>query len=204
MLDYQVLSRAVNEKGQHVQPRPARRRLPRARRPLRRRLPQGRAPARRHRPRGVCAPARARRARTTGPGRASAALVVAVSVGHDRSTFAVSDGRICEFTRVLEWGGWSLERRDRPRARHVAVARPSRSSGRSRFDRVDASVPRASAQEQSRPRARPPDGSSRRSRGSSSPRSSSTRTSPARWASARSCSPAAPRICPASPRSSSG
>jgi type IV pilus assembly protein PilM len=40
--------------------------------------------------------------------------VVAVSVGHDRSTFAVSDGRICEFTRVLEWGGWSL---------NVAIAR---------------------------------------------------------------------------------
>jgi type IV pilus assembly protein PilM len=34
--------------------------------------------------------------------------LVAVSVGHDRSTFAVSDGRVCEFTRVLEWGGWAL------------------------------------------------------------------------------------------------
>ena len=39
--------------------------------------------------------------------RGSAALV-AVAIGHDRSTFAVSDGRACEFTRVLEWGGWSL------------------------------------------------------------------------------------------------
>ena len=38
---------------------------------------------------------------------AGAALVV-VSVGHDRSTFAVSDGRVCEFARVLEWGGNSL------------------------------------------------------------------------------------------------
>jgi type IV pilus assembly protein PilM len=37
------------------------------------------------------------------------AAVVAVSLGHDRSTFAVSDGRICEFTRVLEWGGASLD-----------------------------------------------------------------------------------------------
>ena len=35
--------------------------------------------------------------------------VVAVSIGHDRSTFAVSDGRVCEFTRVLEWGGFSLD-----------------------------------------------------------------------------------------------
>ena len=40
-------------------------------------------------------------------GVAEAALVV-VSVGHERSTFAVSDGRVCEFTRVLEWGGSTL------------------------------------------------------------------------------------------------
>jgi type IV pilus assembly protein PilM len=40
--------------------------------------------------------------------------LVAVSVGHERSTFAVSDGRVCEFTRVLEWGGWTL---------NVAIAR---------------------------------------------------------------------------------
>ena len=39
---------------------------------------------------------------------ARAPRLVAVAIGHDRSTFAVSDGRICEFTRVLEWGGSSL------------------------------------------------------------------------------------------------
>jgi type IV pilus assembly protein PilM len=33
---------------------------------------------------------------------------VVVSVGHDRSTLAVSDGTICEFTRVIEWGGQNL------------------------------------------------------------------------------------------------
>jgi type IV pilus assembly protein PilM len=37
-----------------------------------------------------------------------------VNVGHDRSTFAVTDGRACEFTRVLGWGGQSLS---------VAIAR---------------------------------------------------------------------------------
>ncbi len=42
------------------------------------------------------------------------AAVVAVAIGHDRSTFAVSDGRICEFTRVIEWGGSTL---------NVAIAR---------------------------------------------------------------------------------
>ncbi len=44
----------------------------------------------------------------------SEAAVVVVSIGHDRSTFAVSDGRVCEFTRVLEWGGNTLD---------VAIAR---------------------------------------------------------------------------------
>ena len=39
---------------------------------------------------------------------AASAALVAVAVGYDRSTFAVSDGRICEFTRVLEWGGSAL------------------------------------------------------------------------------------------------
>jgi type IV pilus assembly protein PilM len=42
------------------------------------------------------------------------AAVVAVSIGHDRSTFAVSGGNICEFTRVIEWGGATLS---------IAVAR---------------------------------------------------------------------------------
>jgi type IV pilus assembly protein PilM len=51
--------------------------------------------------------------RDSGPGSERGAMV-AVSVGHERSTFAVSDGRVCEFTRVLEWGGWSL---------NVAIAR---------------------------------------------------------------------------------
>jgi type IV pilus assembly protein PilM len=39
---------------------------------------------------------------------------VVVNVGHDRSTFAVTDGRVCEFTRVLAWGGQNL---------NVAIAR---------------------------------------------------------------------------------
>jgi len=30
---------------------------------------------------------------------------VAVSIGHDRTVVAVSDGHLCEFTRVLDWGG---------------------------------------------------------------------------------------------------
>jgi type IV pilus assembly protein PilM len=34
--------------------------------------------------------------------------LVAVTIGHDRSTFAVSDGRNCEFTRVVDWGGSAL------------------------------------------------------------------------------------------------
>jgi len=37
------------------------------------------------------------------------AAVVCVTIGHDRSTLAVSDGRICEFMRVLAWGGSALD-----------------------------------------------------------------------------------------------
>jgi len=42
-------------------------------------------------------------------GTAAQAALVAVTVGHDRTTFAVSDGRTCEFTRVLDWGGHTLD-----------------------------------------------------------------------------------------------
>ena len=37
------------------------------------------------------------------------ASVVCIAIGHDRSTLAVSDGRVCEFTRVLSWGGSDLD-----------------------------------------------------------------------------------------------
>ena len=37
------------------------------------------------------------------------AAVVCIAIGHDRSTLAVSDGRVCEFTRVLAWGGSDLD-----------------------------------------------------------------------------------------------
>jgi type IV pilus assembly protein PilM len=40
---------------------------------------------------------------------AEATAVVAVSLGHDRSTLAISNGKVCDFMRVLEWGGAKLE-----------------------------------------------------------------------------------------------
>jgi type IV pilus assembly protein PilM len=43
------------------------------------------------------------------PRPAEEAALVVVAIGHDRSTFAVSDGTVCEFTRVLEWGGHGLD-----------------------------------------------------------------------------------------------
>jgi type IV pilus assembly protein PilM len=51
---------------------------------------------------------RAVQAPQVGVGNDPSAALVAVAVGHERSTFAVSDGRVCEFTRVLEWGGSAL------------------------------------------------------------------------------------------------
>src|SRR6059058_4868927 len=38
-----------------------------------------------------------------------AAASVVVSIGHDRSTLAISDGTVCDFMRVLDWGGAKLE-----------------------------------------------------------------------------------------------
>jgi type IV pilus assembly protein PilM len=35
--------------------------------------------------------------------------VVAVGLGHDRSILAISDGTVCDFTRVLDWGGAKLD-----------------------------------------------------------------------------------------------
>jgi type IV pilus assembly protein PilM len=35
--------------------------------------------------------------------------LVCLTIGHDRTSLAVSDGRVCEFTRVLAWGGSSLD-----------------------------------------------------------------------------------------------
>jgi type IV pilus assembly protein PilM len=35
--------------------------------------------------------------------------VVALALGYDRTTLAISDGRFCDFTRVLEWGGGRLD-----------------------------------------------------------------------------------------------
>ncbi len=43
-----------------------------------------------------------------------AGALVVVAIGHDRTTIAVSTGRYCEFARVVDWGGWSL---------NVAIAR---------------------------------------------------------------------------------
>jgi len=57
---------------------------------------------------------RALQAPQSGAGNDPDAALVAVAIGHERSTFAVSDGRVCEFTRVLEWGGAAI---------NVAIAR---------------------------------------------------------------------------------
>lgn len=35
--------------------------------------------------------------------------VVALALGHDRSTLAISDGIVCDFMRVLEWGGGKID-----------------------------------------------------------------------------------------------
>ena len=39
---------------------------------------------------------------------AARSAIVAVCIGHERTTLAVSDGRVCTFARVIDWGGLSL------------------------------------------------------------------------------------------------
>jgi len=45
---------------------------------------------------------------------ASNAAIVVATIGHERTTLAVSNGETCEFTRVIDWGGVNL---------NVAIAR---------------------------------------------------------------------------------
>ena len=75
---------------------------------------------------------------------ADAALVV-VSIGHDRSTFAVSDGRVCEFTRVLDWGGQTL---DVAIARELDVAPSEAAPYKRDLSLATANVPEGLTQEQ--------------------------------------------------------
>jgi type IV pilus assembly protein PilM len=44
-----------------------------------------------------------------GNAHAATTAAVVVSIGHDRSTLAISDGIVCDFMRVLDWGGEKLE-----------------------------------------------------------------------------------------------
>ncbi len=82
-----------------------------------------------------------------GVGSDPSAALVAVSIGHERSTFAVSDGHVCEFTRVLEWGGSAL---------NVAIARavdaaPSEVEGAKRaLALTDEMVPQGLTSEQAK------------------------------------------------------
>ena len=105
VLDYHVLSETVDEAGK------VNRRIlvvaayHEVDRPLYGCLQGGRHRAGRDRPRGVRAAARRGPAPTDSD--AAEAAVVAVTIGHDRSTLAISDSVVCDFARVLEWGGSS-------------------------------------------------------------------------------------------------
>ena len=77
-------------------------------RPLPGGVPRGRDRARRDRPRGLRAPARDLPRRRAGRPSRQRRRSVAI-VGHDRTTLAVSDGTVCQFTRVLEWGTANID-----------------------------------------------------------------------------------------------
>jgi type IV pilus assembly protein PilM len=90
------------------------------------------------------------------PSEPTKAAVVVVSVGHDRTTFAVTDGQACQFTRVLDWGGRTLDEsiaktldlspsEAQPIKLTVSLAEPSTPAGLTseQADRVRESVLRA-------------------------------------------------------------
>ena len=122
---------------------------------------------------------------------ASAGALVGVAIGHDRTTIAVSTGLYCEFARVLDWGGWSLD---------VAIARElDRAPSEVEVDQATALV-RAPVRGRGTNAGAGSEGARRhpaRTRDlrveSLSPRCSSTRLNPERSASERSCSPAGQR-----------
>jgi type IV pilus assembly protein PilM len=63
--------------------------------------------------------------------------IVAVAIGHDRSTLAISDGEICDFTRVLEWGGVKL---DVALSRELGLEQPEASEFKRSIDLRDDAV----------------------------------------------------------------
>ena len=119
--------------------------------------------------------------------------VVALALGHDRTTLAISDGQVCDFTRVLEWGGGRL---DAAIARELGVTTDEASEVKLGLSLSDDDPANA--------RARNAVKHELTTLARSSPRFSSTRRSPIRSRSRRSWSPAAQRGCPGSSRNSSG
>ena len=160
---------------------------------------RGRPRALGHRRRGVRAAARRRaaygRRRTRTGGRS-----VVVSIGHDRSTLAISDGTVCDFMRVLDWGGSKLESAI---AQELGLTGPEAAELKLELDLAgdapDGDDPRAPLAPAPRSNV-----SCRRLRASWSPLSTSTRASPAHSPSPRSSSPAVRRGFRDWPRSSSG
>ena len=130
---------------------------------------------------------------TEGGVEAGSSALVVVSVGHDRTTFAVSDGNACQFTRVLDWGGTSL---NAGIARALDLAPSEAAPIKLSLSLAEPTIPAGLTSEQADKVRQAVVGSCTRSPGSSCPRSSSTSLSPALWASARSSSPAARRTSP--------
>ena len=108
--------------------------------------------------------------------RLGGAAVVTVALGHDRSIMSISNGDACEFTRVIDWGGASL---DTAVARILALT-PSQAEPIKRELTLDSTAPppEGLAPDQANRAGRRWARRSVRSRASSSPRSSSTSPSP--------------------------
>ena len=142
VLDYHVLGTSVDDEGQTVHRILLVDRLPRLGRPHargdRRREPRGG----RHRPRRVRAATRLASTRASRrPEPSPSVAIIAVSIDHDLTTLAISDGFTCHFTRVLEWGTANVDLALVPHAQgdgrggrraspgHLARGRPGYAAG---------------------------------------------------------------------------
>ena len=116
--------------------------------------------------------------------------VVALALGYDRSTLAISDGTVCDFMRVLEWGGSRL---DAVIGRDLGLTLEEAAEVKLSVS-LEPEMPRMLIQGSHVPREQSR-ANLKHSAASSSPRCSFTRASRDRFRSLRSSSRAAPPGC---------
>ena len=79
---------------------------------------------------------------------------MSLNVGHERTILAVSDGNVCQFTRVIEWGGGKLAAAIE-RELHISAKDAQDLLLQLSFDAAQPAAPAAPASEADRPTSAP-------------------------------------------------